>query len=214
MRIPRRRVATRRAHVATASSQSLVSCKPMRRTAPWLLLLVSCLLVVPACKTQTEATAAAHQLNKAASDLEAYYGDLCTQLDETVTLNEVQSAIDKIPFGSEDRTQILDVRGEISKRAAMAHSLTDLANAYGNLAGSSAGADAATSASALADELSTVKAIPGGSGIPDIAGAAAKLLVEYAQTRSLKKGALGVSQAVTAVSELFDGEKPAYVSIE
>lgn len=178
------------------------------------LALVLTFVCLSACKTTTDAAAAAKQLNTVATNLAAYYDELSTQLDDTVELNQLQSVIYKIPFTDEDRTLIIDVKGEITKRAAMAHSLADLATAYGNLAGSTASSDASTAASALANELATAKAIPQGSAIPDIAGEAAKLLVSFVQARDLKKGSMGVSKAVTAVSDIFDGETKAYESIE
>ena len=160
------------------------------------------------------AGAAAKQLNTVATNLGAYYDDLSTQLDDTIQLNQLQSVIYKIPFSDADRASIIDVKSAISKRAAMAHCLADLATAYGNLAGSTASSDASTAASALADDLATAKAIPQGSAIPDIAGDAANLLTAYVQSHDLKKASEGVSKAVAAVSDIFDGEKKAYESIE
>ena len=171
-------------------------------------------VLLTACKTNTDAAAAAQQLTTVSTNLSAYYADLSTQLDDTITLNEVQAAMYQLPFGDDVRGQILDVKSQIAKREAMAQSLGKLATAYGSLAGSTAGADAGTAASALADELSTAQAIPSGSAIPDIVGQAAKLLVDFVQTRDLKKGSIAVSKAVSAVNDLFDGEKPAYESIE
>lgn len=181
---------------------------------PLFLALVLIFLFGSACKTTKDAAAAAMQLNTTATQLAAYYDDLSAQLDDTVRLNELQATFYPIPFGDKDRAPILEVKSEIGKRAAMAHSLANLATAYGNLAGSTAGADASTAASSLANELQTANAIPQGSAIPDIAGEAAKLLVTFAQTRSLKAGAVGVSQSVAAVSAIFDGEEKAYESIQ
>jgi hypothetical protein len=172
------------------------------------------LVLLTACKNTTEAVAAARQLNAVSTNLLSYYDDLSTQLNDTILLNQVQSAMDKVPFGNEDRAQIIDVKSEIGKRAAMARSLSTLARAYGKLASSAADADASTAASTLANELSTAKALPSGSAIPDVAGAAAKLLVDFVQTRSLKKGSRGIEKAVTAISEIFDDEKKAYESIQ
>ncbi|MGC2108629.1 MAG: hypothetical protein WA655_03880 [Candidatus Korobacteraceae bacterium] len=181
---------------------------------PLFLALVLIFLFASACKTTKDAAAAATQLNTAATKLAAYYDDLSAQLDDTVRLNELQAAFYPIPFTDADRAPILEVKSEIGKRAAMAHSLANLATAYGNLAGSTASADASTAASSLANELQTAKALPQGSAIPDIAGEAAKLLVTFAQTRSLKAGAVGVNNAVGAVSTIFDGEEKAYESIQ
>ncbi len=181
--------------------------------AIFLALAFSCVLL-NGCKTESRAADAAKQLDTVSGNLAAYYDELETQMDATITLNEVQSAMDKIPFGPDDRATMLDVKSEIGKRADMARALDKLADAYGKLAGSKAGADAGAAASELANDLATAKAMPQGAKIPDVCGDAAKLLVDFVQTRDLKKGSAGVSKAVTAVSEIFDGEKAAYESIE
>ena len=187
---------------------------PKTRALSIYFVLVLSFVFLSACKTTTDAAAAAKQLNTVATKLAAYYDDLSKQLDDTVELNELQSVIYKIPFSDADRAQIIDVKNEISKRAAMAYCLADLATAYANLAGSKASGDASTAASALATQLASAKAIPQGSAIPSAVGDAAQLLVTYIQSRDLKKGSEAVSKAVTAVSDLFDGEKKAYESIE
>jgi hypothetical protein len=196
----------------TIKWHSPLFCKPGRSSI--YLGLVLSFVLLSACKTTTDAAAAAKQLNTVATNLAAYYTELSTQLDDTVELNELQSVIYKIPFTDGDRAQIIDVKNEILKRATMAHCLADLATAYGNLAGSKANADASTAASALATQLASAKAIPQGSAIPAAVGDAAQLLVTFMQSRDLKKGSQAVSKAVSAVSDLFDGEKKAYESIE
>lgn len=189
------------------------SLHKLRALSKYLALALA-FVFLSACKTATDATAAAKQMNTVATNLAAYYDELSTQLDDTVELNQLQSVIYKIPFADADRALIIDVKSQISKRAALANSLADLSTAYGNLAGSTASADASTAASALANELATAKAVPQGSAIPDVAGDAAQLLVTFVQTRDLKKGSEAVSKTVTAVSDIFDGEKKAYESIE
>jgi hypothetical protein len=183
------------------------------RRLPYLAL--ACLLVLlSACKATNDAGPAAKQLSTVATNLAAYYDDLATQLDDTVRLNELQTILYSIPFGDADRARILDTKTEIAKRSTMAHSLAEVATAYSNLSGATAGADACTAASALADQLATAKAIPDGTGIPDVAGQASKELINFAQTRSVKAGSEGVAKAVSVVSEIFDGETKAYERIE
>jgi hypothetical protein len=178
------------------------------------LTLILSFVCLSACKTTDDAASAAKQLSIVATRLDAYYDDLSKQLDDTVRLNELLQVMDGIPFGDADRARILVAKAEIHKRAGMAHSLADLASAYSNLSSSTAKADASTSASDLATALDTAKAIPDGSAIPDIAGQAAKLLVNFVQVRDVKSGSAGVSKGVAAVSEIFDGEVKAYESIQ
>ncbi len=179
-----------------------------------VLLVCTCgLTFLISCKTASQAAASAHQLNTVATTLAAYYDGLAAQLDDTVVLNQVQGAIYGISFSEQDRAQILAVREEIGKRAAMAHALADLATAFGNLAESKTGGDASSSASGLADELSKIKPLPQGPSISGAVGGATQVLIEFLKTHDLKKGAVSVSKAAAAVGEIFDNERRAYESI-
>ncbi len=186
----------------------------MRYRLPLYVALVLAFVFLSACKTTTDANAAAKQLNAIAGQLCNYYDDLSKQLNETVQLNELLQAIYSIPFDSAARAQVLQAKAEIDKRSAIAHAMADMAAAYSKLAGSDASADASKAASSLADELSTAKALPQSAGIPDAAGEAARMLTAAAQSHSLKEGAAAIRQAVAAVSDIFDREQNAYESIE
>ncbi len=177
------------------------------------LAAFACVLLLSSCKTASDAAAAAKQLTGTAHDLSTYYQDLSKQMDDTIVLNEMQQAVFGVPLGDSDRTELLDIKKEIGKRAAMADSLSKLASAYGDLAGSKASSDAATAASKLGTELTSCKAFPKGSPLPDIMSEAAKLVVEFAETQQLKTGAKAIQQTVSAVDQLFDREKPYYESL-
>jgi len=194
----------------------MIVCRPaVRRRLPVYLVLLLIFTLASGCKTTKEAEDASKQLDTSATQLCAYYDDLAKQVDETVQLNELlQVMYDYIPFTDQARATLADIKTEINRRSAMAHSLSDLAGAYGKLAGSDVSKDASDAASSLATDLQNAKAIPDGSPIPDIAAEAAKLLVSFAQTHSLKTGAQGVSKAVEAVSVIFHGEEKAYESIQ
>ena len=183
------------------------------RKLPVCLLLLLIFVFLSACKTSTDAAAAAKELSAVSSQLDKYYDDLEKQLDDTVRLNELQQAIYGIPFDSDLRAKMMDTKSEIAKRDKMADCLGKLADAYAKLAGSTASADASTAASGLATALSDAKAIPGGSDIPAAAGEAAKLLVSFAQSQSLEHGAVAVKKSIDAVAEIFDKEQPVYESI-
>lgn len=195
--------------------------KVVRRFRSWkgrtsrvmILPVLTCLFLLSSCKGLSDAAAAADQLKGTAHELSLYYKDLAGQVDNTVALNQIQQAVFGVPFEQSDRDKLLEIRNEIDKRAAMARTLSKLAAAYASLAGSTISTDAGTAASELGDKLVDCKALPDGSPVPDILGQAVKLLIEYAQTRDLKRGAKAIQETVSGVDRLFEGEKPYYVSL-
>ncbi len=178
-----------------------------------LLAAVMCTVLLSSCKTTDEAAAAAKKLSTTSSDLCSYYKDLSTQVDDTIVLNEIQHAVFGVPFEDQDRAQLTDMKAEIKKRADLAQSLSNLASAYGTLAGSKAAGDASTAATKLGTELQSVKALPKSSPVPDAMTQAAKAVLEFAQTLELKKGAEALQKTVAGIRQLYDSETPAYESI-
>jgi len=172
------------------------------------LAALTCMVLLSSCKTVSQATAAAKQLAGTASELSSYYSEMSTEVDETIALNEVQQAVFDVPFPDNDRAVLIDIRSELGKRATMARSLSKLASAYANLAGSTAPSDASTAASKLGNELQAVGAISKTSSVPTELSDAAKIVLEFAQTRELKTGAKAIRQTVIAVRQVYDREKP------
>jgi hypothetical protein len=178
-----------------------------------LLATLVCTVLLSSCKTTDRAAAVAKELSTASGDLCSYYKDLSTQIDDTVVLNEIQHAVFGVPFEDQDRAQLTDMKKEITKRAELADSLSKLASSYGALAGSNAASDASTAASKLGTELQSVKALPKSSPVPDAMSQAANLLLEFAKSLELKKGADALQKTVSGIKQLYDGETPAYESI-
>jgi len=81
------------------------------------------------------------------------------------------------------------------------------------LSGSTAPADVQTAATSLGNELVSVKALPGGSPVPDALGEAGNLLLQLIQQRKEKGAAQAMDQTLAAMVALFEKEKPAYDSI-
>ena len=175
-----------------------------------LLLAVGALT---ACKTSQDAINAANQLTNASQQLNAYYADLVQQVNDTVSLNEMQSQMLGIPFEQIDRDQLDTTRQELAKRAAMAHALGTLAQAYAGLAGSKAGTDIGTAASALTTELAGMKAIPNGPAVSNLVTQASEDLVELIRTHKLHQSSGKIAEIVNAVNQMFQKESPAYESI-
>ena len=182
------------------------------RGVAMLLLLAS----LTACKTSQDAIAAANQLTLVSQHLAAYYADLDQQMRDTVSLNQMQSDLLGVPFDETDLAKLATTREELAKRATMAHALGTLAQAYAGLAGSKAGADVGTAASALGTELASIKAIPGGPVISTLVTQASEALVELSRMHKLQKSSGQVAEVVSAVAQMFEKEsveKPVYQSI-
>jgi hypothetical protein len=118
-----------------------------------LLATLACMVFLASCKTTSEAATAARQLASISSDLVSYYKDLSTQIDQTIVLQEIQQAVLGVPDDDDSYHALLDVKKEIGKRAAVAQALSNLAAAYGTLAGSKASSDASAAATKLGDGL-------------------------------------------------------------
>lgn len=174
------------------------------------LLLFSCLF---GCKVSDDVSAAARQMTTTAADLSSYYGSLAASLSDSIALNELDASLSKIPFDSSDRKLIKYTISEIAKRKEAAQSLARLAASMSALSGSSVSSDVETSASALGNELVHVKALPGGSPVPDALGKAGNVLLEFVQQHKEKEAARAMDQTLAALTATFEKEKPTYDSI-
>ena len=187
----------------------VASRKRYLRLAALLLLFAT----LTACKTSQDAIHAANQLTNVSQQLNTYYADLVQQVNDTVSLNEMQSQMLGVPFDQIDRDQLDTTRQELAKRAAMAHALGTLAQAYAGLAGSKAGADIGTAASALTTELAGLKAIPNGPAIGNLVTQASEVLVELIRTHKLQQSSGKIAEIVEAVNQMFQKESSTYESI-
>ncbi len=175
-----------------------------------LLLLLSCLF---ACKVSDDAIATAQQMTTTAADLSGYYNSLAKSESDTIALNELDDSIFKIPFEAQSRGIIQDTLSEIAKRQEAAQALARLAASMSALSGSTVSSDVSTAATALGNELVNVKALPGGSPVPDIVGKAGKFLMQLVQQRKEKEAARAMDQTLAALVSLFEKERPLYDSI-
>jgi hypothetical protein len=168
------------------------------------------------CKTSDDAAAAAAQLTATAQSLTNYYSALDTILTSTDQLNSVQVVLYGIPYDDAAKAQISDARTEIQKRAAVANSLTNLAQNFAKLTGSTAATDASASAGKLEDEVKTLGASktfastsPEMVILNDTIGA----IVKAIQEKKERDAAKSVSQFAQALDELFAKEAPVYESL-
>jgi hypothetical protein len=166
-----------------------------------------------ACKICDDAVAASSQMTSTATGLSSYYSALAESVNDTIALYEIDSAFSGIPFSAKDRKLPEDTRSEILKRRDLANSLGNLASSMASLSNSKAPRDVETSATALGNELIQVKALPGGSPVPDGIGKAGNYLMQVIQQHNEKEAARAMDQTLVAVGDLFEQEKPAYDSI-
>ncbi len=179
------------------------------------LVVLSALLFcgLSACKVSDDAIAASQQMTSTASTLNGYYSALEDTVTDTITLYELDAALSGIPFGDNDRKLIETTRAELENRRHMAAALAKLAESMAALTKNSSAADVDKSATALGNELVSIKALPSGSPIPDILGKAGNLLMQIAQQHEEKKAARAMDETLQAVGDLFEKEKPTYDSI-
>ncbi|HVO78425.1 MAG TPA: hypothetical protein VMT39_00260 [Candidatus Bathyarchaeia archaeon] len=184
--------------------------QPYGRVFAALLLFVT----FPACKTSTEGVAAATQLTRTSQQLSAYYGDLSSQVQDTVALKQIQADVMfGSPFDSSIQNELDETRRELAQRQALAVAMGNVATAYAALAGTNSAADIGSAASGLAKQCEDIHKLPGGPAIPDVVGKAAQLLLDQIRERKLRQSSETISNAVKAVGALFDAEKPVYESI-
>jgi hypothetical protein len=180
------------------------------------VLTLSALLAVglfSACKTSTEAANAATQLTHVSQQLSDYYAGLSSQMDDTITLNQIQAELLGVPFDDSDHNRLNTTKQELDKRAAMANSLGTLATAYAALAGAKSATDIGNAASDLAKECVGLTALPGGAAIPDVVAQAGQQLVELVRAHKLQQSSEAISRTVAAIDTLFESEVPVYESI-
>jgi cell fate (sporulation/competence/biofilm development) regulator YmcA (YheA/YmcA/DUF963 family) len=169
-----------------------------------------------ACKTSDDAAAAATQLTATAQSLTNYYSALDTILANTDQLNSVQVVLYGIPYDDAAKAQIADARTEIQKRAAVAKSLTNLAQNFAKLTGSSAATDASASAGKLEDEVKTLGASKTfASSSPEMAvlNDALGAIVKAIQEKKERDAAKSMSKFAQGLDELFAKEAPVYESL-
>jgi hypothetical protein len=180
-----------------------------------VLVVLSALLFcsVSACKVSDDAIAASQQMTSTARTLNHFYSTLEDSVTDTITLYELDAALSGVPFGDNDRKLIETTRSELENRKHMALALAKLAASFATLTKNSSASDVDKSATALGNELVSIKALPSGSPIPDILGKAGNLLMQLVQQHDEKKAARTIDETLQAIGDLFEKEKPTYDSI-
>ncbi len=186
--------------------------RALRHAGLFSYLLLPCMLM-SACKTSTDAAAAALQMQSTSQALAAYYASLSKIVEDTGSLEMLQSSLLNVPVGSQDIAQIQATQQEIQHRATLAKTLQSLSAALAKLSGSSTQADVSASANKLASELVSIQALPSGPPIPDALGKAGSLLTRAFQEHDERKAAKAMDGTLSAVSKLFTTEKPVYESL-
>ena len=180
------------------------------------VLTLSALLAVglfSACETSTEAANAATQLTHVSQQLSDYYTGLSSQMDDTITLNQIQAELMVLPFDDSDHNRLNTTNRSWTSALPWPSSLGTLATAYAALAGAKSATDIGNAASALAKECVGITALPGGAAIPDVVAQAGQQLVELVRARKLQQSSEAISQTVAAIDTLFESEMPVYESI-
>jgi len=175
-----------------------------------VLLLLSCVF---ACKVSDDAVAAAQQMTATSAQLSTYYGAISDSLTDTISLNELNLSLFGVPFGDADRQQIEQARAEILKRKDLAQSLARLSSSMSALTSSKASSDVATAATALGNQIVSIKALPNGSPVPAALGKAGDFLIQIVQQHEEKKAAQAMDATLAALVDLFAKEKPVYDSL-
>src|ERR1700758_2226262 len=175
-----------------------------------LLFLFS---LVTACKVSDDAVAASTQMTATAAGLQLYYAALADSVTDTIALYELDAAISGIPFSAEERKLPEETLAEIVKRRNLAATLSMLASSMATLSNSQAPADIETNATSFGSELINLNSLPGGAIVPDAVGKAGNYLLQIVQQHEEKRAARAMDQALAAVGDLFEKEKPTYDSI-
>lgn len=177
-------------------------------------LLLAILALAVSCKTSDDAKAVADQMTTAAKDLGDYYDALAVLVDNHAKLERLQQATMGVPFDQHDMAQLQDVHAALEKRADAARDLAKLAEAFTGLTGSTAPADVSNSAANLGTALSAIPQLPGAEDATAILQNAGQILTKFAQERDERKMAKSMEPTMSALSQMFSQEKPAYDSID
>ena len=186
-----------------------------RRQAIAASVLLACVLFAGGCKTSDDAAAAATQLTATSKSLTDYYSALDTILAETDQLNAVQVVLYGIPYDDGTKAQIADTRAEIQKRAALAKGLTELAQNFAKLTGSTASTDASASAAKLETEVESLKLTKSkmSSNEQSLMKVAIGLVVSAIQEHKKREAAQGIDKFTAALNDFFTKEAPDYISL-
>lgn len=177
-------------------------------------LLLAILGLAISCKTSDDAKVVAIQMTAAASDLSDYYAALAILVEDNAKLERLQQATKGVPFDKQDQAQLKDVQAALQKRSDAADALANLAKAFTALQGSTASAAVSESAANLGTALSSIPQLRAAADAEPVLQNAGKILTQFAQERDERKMAKSMDPTMSALSQMFSQEKPAYDSID
>jgi hypothetical protein len=173
-------------------------------------VLIPLLMLATACKTSDDAKAAASQMATTAKDLTGYYAQIDAMLENTIRLDQLQSALLSTPFDSQSLAQIKETEQEIGKREEAAKNLQEVSDALSKLTASS---DISTATGNLSTALSAITTLPGGAAIPDALPSAGKEIETLLREHKEREAAAAMDGTVSALAQLYEKETPVYESL-
>ena len=167
------------------------------------------------CKTSKDATAVATQLSTTSKALSSYYSALEKELQATDQLDMLNQALNGTPYGPNAQGQIRNVMAAIEERRTIAVTLGQVADAFGKLSGSTASADAASSAGKLEGAVEGLSLLPGklNSTEKNALTSAVQGVVNLIQQHKERQAARKMADVVNALAVLFASETNVYNSI-
>ena len=179
-------------------------------------LALAVLMVGGGCKTSVDAAAAATQLTSTASALTSYYTALDTLLTETDQLYQIQGAINTVtPYDAQTKALVADTKTEIELREKLAKALTELAQEYAKLSGSTASADAEKDAGNLEAALAGLKQtkVSMGASSVNLMKEAVGEIVTAIKERKEREASAAIDKFTAALDSWFQSEAPYYNTI-
>jgi hypothetical protein len=143
-----------------------------------------------------------------------YYTALRTILDNTNQLYLLNAELYAKPYPAENREQLKETEAELEKRAELASDFSTLSVDFGKLAGSTAPADVAASASKLEGEVETLATIKASSVEQSALKAALQTLTTAVKEHKEREAAKAIDDAAKDLSDLFAKEAEVWNSTE
>jgi len=187
-----------------------------RRHVNMAAFALACAVLACGCKTSGDAAAAATQLTATASSLTSYYSALETLLTDTDQLYQIQGAINPVtPYDAQTKALVADTKSEIETREKLAAALTQLAQEYAKLSGSTASTDAATCAGKLESAVAGLQQthLSMSTGNVSLMKDAVEAIVKAVQERKEREASAAIDKFTTALDTWFKNEEPYYDTI-
>jgi hypothetical protein len=182
----------------------------------WIAAIVAVAAIcLGGCKTSKDATALATELSTTSKALSGYYAALDKELLATDQLNILGEGLNGTPYDQNAQGQVHDAMTAIEERQAMADTLGQVADAFGKLSGSTAGAEASSSAGRLEGAVEGLKLLPGtlNSAEKNALTSAVQAVVTLIQQHKERQAAEKMADTADKLAALFASEQNACNSI-